>query len=377
LTKASPVPRTTPPQKSQESIAATRSVGLLLLSGLLSATLVLSGCGAASDAGPESVSPTGSVQDDNEDGGLSAVLAFVDEPSKSVGDESDAEDDPSNLTTKAEAVCLTTYSYTVKGLSTPQRDTIRMIWTQRDPATGAIGHVTLTTAHESAVYANTHIRPVIQENFSYGLRPIATSIALAAISDTGKTASFVIRSSSPGIGASKCKTIKNNVAALGAGTGNVAAQAYQLETRQILVAIVGSAVGVQSGIVSAASVTPATRSWALAGIDVTAAVTNGLMLGHYARPYNVAPLELAGLKAAFMILRATDSDVVPTDVVRKGFEAVGSGAAIPSVVNRIAVNAMGAATAASFVKTTRKAHVDMALQVQPGACSPGVPSFCP
>ena len=372
--------RTTPPQTFHESTAPTRSVGLLLLSGLLSATLALSGCGGGEpDAEPEDSPRIASVEDGGEDGALSSVLAFVDEERKSVAAGSNAADAPSNVTAVAavaEAACLTTYSYTVKGLSAPQRDRIRATWTQPDPATGAISPVTLTTAHEAAVYANTHIRPYIQANLSNGLRPVATSITLDTISDASSTATFAIRTSSPGIGASKCKTIKSNIVALDAGTSKVTAQAYQQETRQILVAIVGSAVAVQSGIVSAASVTPATRTWALAGIDVTAALTGGLMLGHYARPYDVAPLQSAGLHAAFTILRAADRNPVLSNVVSKGFEAVGNGSAIPGTANRIAVNALGGATAASFVKTTRKAHVDMAAQVQPGACSPGVQSYC-
>lgn len=369
--------RTTVTPHPSTHIAAKRLIGLLLLSGLMCATLALSGCGAASDAGPETAPAIGSANSDGDEGPLSAVLASADPDPKSAADERDGEDDASNVTTKAETACLTTYTYTVKGLSTLQRDMIRMIWTQPDPSTGAMVPVTLSTAHESAVYANTHVRPYIQANLIRGLRPIATSIALDTISDAAQTASFVIRSSSPGIDASRCRTIRSNVAALAAGTGNVAAQSYQQETRQILVAIMGSAVAIQSGIVGGATVTPATRTWALAGIDVTAAVTSGLVLGHYARPYNVEPLQLAGLKAAFMILQAAASNPVSMDVVRKGFEAVGSGAAIPSVVNRMAVNALGGATAASFVKTTRKAHVDMGRQVLPGSCSPGVPSFCP
>ena len=370
--------KTTPPQTFHESIGPTRPVGLLLLSGLLSATLVLSGCGGGEpDAEPEDSPRIASVDDGGEDGALTSVLAFVDEERKSIAAGSNAADAPSNVTAVAEAVCLTTYSYTVKGLSAPQRDRIRTTWTQPDPATGAISPVTLTTAHEAAVFANTHIRPYIQANLSNGLRPVATSITLDTISDARSTATFAIRTSSPGIGASKCKTIRSNVVALDAGTGRASAQTYQQETRQILVAIVGSAVAVQSGIVGAADVTPATRTWALAGIDVTAALTGGLMLGHYARPYNVAPLQSAGLNAAFTILRTANRDPVVSGVVSKGFEAVGNGSAIPSAANRIAVNALGGATATSFVKTTRKAHVDMAAQVQPGACSPGVPSYCP
>jgi hypothetical protein len=371
------VSRTTVSLHPSSHLTAKRLTGLLLLTGLMCATLALSGCGAASDAGSEDASPTGSVNIDGEAGTLSAVLTPVDEDLKEAADASDAEDASTTVTTKAEAVCLTTYTYTVKGLSTPQRNMIRLTWTQPDPSTGAIVPVTLSTAHEAAVFANTHIRPYVQAALSNGLRPIATSITLDTISDAAQTASFVVRSSSPGIGASKCKTIRSNVAALAAGTGSVVAQSYQQESRQILVAIVGSAVGIQSGILGAAPVTPATRTWALAGIDVTSAVTSGLVLGLYTRPYTVEPLQQAGLKAAFMMLSAANRDPVPMDVVRKGFEAVGSGAAIPSLVNRIVVNATTGATAASFVKSTRKAHVDMAAQVHPGACSPGVPSFCP
>lgn len=351
---------------------------MLLLSGMLSAALVLSGCGGGgSDVEPEDSPRIASTEDEGEDGAMSSVLALVDEEQKFIAAGSNAADFPSNTTAVAEAACLTSYAYTVKGLSAAQRDRIRMTWTQPDPATGATSPVTLTPAHDAAFYANTHIRPYIQANFSHGLRPVVTSIMLDTVSDSRSTASFVIRSSSPGIAASMCRTIKSNIAAIDAGTGKVSAQAHQLETRQILVAIVGSAVAVQSGIVGAVPVTPATRTWALAGIDVTAALTGGLMLGHYARPYNVAALQSAGLNAAFMILRTANRDPVVSGVVSKGFEAVGNGSAIPGAANRIAVTALGGATAASFVKATRKAHVDMAAQIQPGACSPGVPSYCP